>query len=143
MPGRCISMHNPRLTVDGIIISDAKLLLIRRANPPFQDTWALPGGFVDYGETVEAAVQREVKEETGLETSIHRLVGVYSDPDRDPRGHTVSVVFLLAVAEGEAQGGDDAAEARWFSLDELPELAFDHAKIINDALALHHGMQTG
>jgi 8-oxo-dGTP diphosphatase len=131
-----MSMRNPRLTVDGVIISDGNLLLIRRGNPPFRDTWALPGGFVDYGETVEAAVQREVREETDLETSIRRLIGVYSDPHRDPRGHTVSVVFLLTVENGTAMGGDDAAEARWFSLDALPELAFDHAKIINDALAM-------
>ncbi|MGC9307269.1 MAG: NUDIX domain-containing protein [Thermoplasmatota archaeon] len=136
-------MRISRLTVDGVIISDGKLLLIRRGNPPFKDAWALPGGFVDYGETVEAAVRREVKEETGLTTSIQQLVGVYSDPHRDPRGHTVSVVFLLAVESGTPEGGDDAVEAGWFSLDELPELAFDHAKIINDALALHHGMQTG
>ena len=131
-------MRNPRLTVDGVIISDAKLLLIRRGNPPFKDTWALPGGCVNYGETVEAAVRREVREETGLGTSIRRLVWVYSDPHRDPRGHTVSVVFLLAVESGTPEGGDDAMEARWFLLGELPELAFDHAKIINDALAFHH-----
>ncbi len=136
-------MRNPRLTVDGVVIADARLLLIRRGRPPFKDTWALPGGFVEYGETVETAVQREVKEETGLTTSILQLVGVYSAPDRDPRGHTVSVAFLLDVESGSAAGGDDAAEARWFPFDELPDLAFDHAKIINDAVALHHGMQTG
>lgn len=128
-----MSMRNPRLTVDGVIIHNGRLLLIRRGREPFKDTWALPGGFVEYGETVETAVQREVREETGLETSIRRLVGVYSDPDRDPRGHTVSVAFLLAVGSGSPQSGDDAAEARWFSLDELPELAFDHAKIVRDA----------
>ncbi len=131
-----MSMRNPRLTVDGVIVRGSKLLLIRRGNPPFKNTWALPGGFVDYGETVETAVRREAQEETGLETSIRRLVGVYSDPDRDPRGHTVSVVFLLDVESGSPQGGDDAAEAKWFALDNLPELAFDHAKIINDALEL-------
>lgn len=129
-------MHNPRLTVDGVIISNEKLLLIRRGRPPFRDTWALPGGFVEYGETVETAVQREVMEETGLTTSVRRLVGVYSAPDRDPRGHTVSVAFLLTVESGSPRGGDDAAEARWFSLDDLPDLAFDHAKIINDAVAM-------
>lgn len=128
-----MSMRNPRLTVDGVIIHNGRLLLIRRGTPPFRDDWALPGGFVEYGETVETAVQREVREETGLETSIRQLVGVYSDPDRDPRGHTVSVAFLLAVGSGSPQSGDDAAEARWFSLDELPELAFDHAKIVRDA----------
>ena len=138
-----MSMRNPRLTVDGVIVRASKLLLIRRGRPPFKDTWALPGGFVDYGETVEMAVRREVREETGLETSIRRLVGVYSHPDRDPRGHTVSVAFLLTGEDGVAKGGDDAAEAQWFSLEGLPELAFDHAKIIRDAMALLHGMQTG
>lgn len=136
-------MRNPRLTVDGVIVRGSKLLLIRRGNPPFKNTWALPGGFVEYGETVERAVRREVREETCLDTSIRRLVGVYSDPDRDPRGHTVSVVFLLTVESGSPQGGDDAAEARWFDIAALPELAFDHAKIIRDALALWHAMQTG
>ena len=85
----------PLLTVDGVVVEDGAVLLIRRRNPPFAGQYALPGGFVDVGETVEAAVVREVQEETGLATAIERLLGVYSDPTRDPRGHTVSVTYLV------------------------------------------------
>ena len=127
-------MRNPRLTVDGVVIRRGHLLLIQRGREPFRGRWALPGGFVEYGETVEAAVVREVREEAGLETRIIRLLGVYSHPERDPRGHTVSVVFLLEVAGGTLRGGDDAARATWFSLDDLPQLAFDHDTIVRDAL---------
>ncbi|HDS58984.1 MAG TPA: NUDIX hydrolase [Thermoplasmatales archaeon] len=127
-------MRNPRLTVDGVVIRRGHLLLIQRGREPFRGRWALPGGFVEYGETVEAAVVREVREEAGLETRIIRLLGVYSHPERDPRGHTVSVVFLLEVVGGTLRGGDDAARATWFSLDDLPQLAFDHDTIVRDAL---------
>ncbi|HWH09373.1 MAG TPA: NUDIX hydrolase, partial [Candidatus Thermoplasmatota archaeon] len=113
-----------------------EVLLIRRGREPFKGRWALPGGFVDVGETVEEAVRRELVEETGLRGDIVDLLGVYSDPRRDPRGHTVSVTFVLKV------GGivpvddlDDADEARWFGLDKLPDLAFDHARIVEDAKA--------
>ncbi|MDD3493531.1 MAG: NUDIX hydrolase [Candidatus Thermoplasmatota archaeon] len=127
-------MRNPRLTVDGVVIRRGHLLLIQRGREPFRGRWALPGGFVEYGETVEAAVVREVREEAGLETRVIRLLGVYSHPERDPRGHTVSVVFLLEVVGGTLRGGDDAARATWFSLDDLPQLAFDHDTIVRDAL---------
>ncbi len=128
-------MHkSPALTVDAIIIIEEKIVLVRRKNPPFEGSHALPGGFVDHGETVEAAAIREVEEETGLRTSIIRLLGVYSDPGRDPRGHTVTVVFEMDVVGGELKAGDDASDAHLFSPDELPELAFDHAKIIKDYL---------
>ena len=123
----------PSITVDGVIIKDGKILLIKRKNEPFKGRWALPGGFVEYGETVEEAVLREVKEETGLDAEIKKLVGVYSDPNRDPRGHTISVVFLLE-AKGSAIAGDDASDAKFFNLDDLPPLAFDHEKIIKDAI---------
>jgi len=123
---------SPSLTVDGIVILEDKLVLIKRARPPFEGMYALPGGFVEYGETVEEAVVREVREETGLGTTIKGLVGVYSDSDRDPRGHTISVVFELEVIDGELKGGDDAASAELFMLDNLPKLAFDHEKIIHD-----------
>jgi 8-oxo-dGTP diphosphatase len=126
----------PRLTVDTIVLDQDKVLLIRRGHPPFQDTWALPGGFVDPGETVEQAAVRETLEETGLQVRLDRLLGVYSEPDRDPRGHTVSVVFVARLQTGEdpehAKGGDDAESARWFPLERTPELAFDHAKILED-----------
>ena len=128
-------MHrNPALTVDGVLIENEEILLIRRGREPFKGRWALPGGFVEYGETTESAILREVREETGLETEIIRLLGVYSDPDRDPRGHTVSVVYMLRRKGGNLKGGDDASEARLFSLDSLPEMAFDHEKIVRDAM---------
>ncbi|KAA0009251.1 MAG: NUDIX hydrolase [Thermoplasmata archaeon] len=126
-------MKKPSITVDGVIIKNGKILLVKRKNEPFKGRWALPGGFVEYGETVEKAVLREVKEETGMDAKIKKLVGVYSDPARDPRGHTISIVFLLE-GEGDAIAGDDAIEAKFFDLNELPPLAFDHEKIIKDAI---------
>ncbi len=123
---------NPKLTVDGIVVRENSILLVKRKKEPFKGMWALPGGFVNYGEKVEDAVVREVKEETGLDTEIERLFGVYSDPDRDPRGHTVSIVFILREVGGRLEGGDDASEAKFFPLNNLPELAFDHSKIISD-----------
>lgn len=122
-----------RVTVDGVIIKEKKILLIKRKKKPFKGLWALPGGFVEYGETTEEAVIREVKEETGAECEIVELIGVYSDPERDPRGHTVSIAYALQGGKGGVTAGDDAAEARWVPLDDLPEMAFDHLKIIRDA----------
>jgi 8-oxo-dGTP diphosphatase len=110
------------------------IVLIERRFPP--PGWALPGGFVEVGETVEAACVREAAEETSLDVEVVRLVGVYSDPGRDPRGHTVGVTFLCRLAGGVLRGADDAAEARWFGLDALPQLAFDHAAIVADVRAL-------
>ena len=110
-----------------------RIAFVRRRHPPVG--WALPGGFVDDGETVEAAARRETHEETGLELDDLRQFHVYSDPGRDPRGHTVSVVFT-ARGRGAPSGGDDAAEARVFSLHRLPEpLVFDHAQILKDYAA--------
>jgi 8-oxo-dGTP diphosphatase len=120
------------LTVDAILRTPEGIVLIRRKNEPFKGAWALPGGFVDYGETIEAALIREVEEETGLKVESCRQFHVYSDPDRDPRQHIVSVVFI-AAANGTPEGRDDAAEARVFPLDALPEeLAFDHRQILTD-----------
>ena len=128
-------MHrNPALTVDGVLIEDGRILLIRRGREPFKGKWALPGGFVEYGERVEDAVIREFREETGLDAEIIGLLGVYSDPNRDPRGHTVSIVYLLKRKGGKMRGGDDASDARFFPLDDLPEMAFDHEKIVRDAV---------
>ena len=124
----------PKLTVDGIILKNNRILLIKRGNPPFKGKWAFPGGFVEYGEKTEDAVIREVLEETGLDTKIKDLMGVYSDPNRDPRGHTISVVYLLDVCGGFLSGADDASEAKFFDLDKLPELAFDHEIIVKDVL---------
>jgi len=125
---------SPRLTVDGVVLNEKKILLVKRKNEPYKDKWALPGGFVEYGEKVEEAVVREVFEETGLETKIIDLIGIYSDPNRDPRGHIVSVVYLLKMNKGVIKGGDDATEAKFFNIDKLPDLSFDHNIIIRDIL---------
>jgi len=125
---------SPKLTVDGVILKDKKILLIKRKNPPFKGKWALPGGFVEYNEKIEDAVIREVEEETGLKTNILDIVGIYSDPDRDPRGHTVTVAYLLEIYSGVLNCRDDADDAKFFDVTQLPELAFDHSYIIKDAL---------
>ena len=123
--------RNPVPTVDLLIETrPGTLVLVARKHAPLG--WALPGGFVDYGETLEAAAVREAKEETGLDVTLVRQLHTYSDPARDPRQHTVTTVFV-ARAQGDPLGGDDAAEARVFALDALPSpLAFDHAAIIED-----------
>ncbi len=122
----------PLLTVDALILFDGKLVLVKRKNPPFKDRFALPGGFVELGETIEEAAVRESKEETGLDIEIIKLLGVYSDPSRDPRGHTVSICFL-AKGSGNLKAGSDAKDTGLFGLNEIPELAFDHNKIIENA----------
>lgn len=125
---------SPALSVDAILFDQqGRLLLIRRKYPPFQGQYALPGGFVDYGETVEAAVQRELEEETGIRTGIARLIGVYSAPDRDPRRHNVSVAFLMQASSQLPVGGDDAASAAYVDDWKDVELAFDHRRIVDDA----------
>jgi 8-oxo-dGTP diphosphatase len=124
----------PLLTVDAIIYHPLKgIVLIERGHDPFKGCWALPGGFVDVGETVEDACVREAKEETSLDVRIVKLMGVYSDPSRDPRGHTVSVVFICEVVGGELKGGDDAAKAEWFESVRDISLAFDHERIVRES----------
>jgi 8-oxo-dGTP diphosphatase len=125
--------HSPALSVDGVLIQNNTVLLVQRKNKPFQGSWALPGGFVEYGETTEDAVVREVMEETGLNIRILQLVGVYSDPHRDPRGHTITVAYLVKPRGGTLRAGDDAVNAKFFKRKELPVLAFDHAIIVKDA----------
>jgi 8-oxo-dGTP diphosphatase len=123
----------PRLTVDALARDGSgRILLVRRGRPPFQDRWALPGGFVENGETTEEACAREAREETGLDVEVGALAGVYSRPGRDPRGHTVSIVYSCRPVGGEIRGGDDAAEARWFTAAEIAGLsfAFDHGEIV-------------
>jgi len=127
-----MNYRSPKITVDGILIQDEKILLIERKNSPFQHYWALPGGFVEYGETTEEAVVREFFEETCVQTQIQRLFGVFSEPTRDPRGHTISVVYILKYKSGEVCGGDDAAAAAFFPLNDLPKLAFDHDVIVKN-----------
>ena len=123
----------PMLTVDALVERGDGILLVKRMNPPFQGKWALPGGFVEYGERVEDAAQRELEEETGLRIKVTGLLGVYSDPGRDPRGHVVSVCYI-AEGEGEVKSGSDAAEARFFKPGDIDfhDLAFDHDRIIKD-----------
>ncbi len=122
----------PSITVDGILVENEKLLLVKRGREPFKGYYALPGGFVEYGEKTEDAIVREFKEETGLDVKVSRLIGVYSDPSRDPRGHTISVVYELKKVGGPLKGGDDASEATFIPLNKLPDLAFDHNKIVED-----------
>jgi 8-oxo-dGTP diphosphatase len=129
-----MTWKTPGLTADGIVFKENSILLIQRKNNPFQGFWALPGGYVEYGETTESAVVREMLEETGLQTKIRSLVGVYSDPKRDPRGHTITVAYLLEAVGGDLLAGDDAGNVKFFKLEQLPDLAFDHSQIIMDAL---------
>ncbi|RUM33886.1 MAG: NUDIX hydrolase [Desulfobulbus sp.] len=120
---------NPVPTVDILIELDGGIVLIERKNPPLG--WALPGGFVDYGESFEHAAVREAAEETGLEVTLIRQFHTYSNPDRDQRQHTASTVFI-AQAKGIPCGADDALQAQVFSRESLPELVFDHQQIVDD-----------
>jgi len=122
--------RNPFCTVDVIIEIGHGIILIKRKNPP--SGWAIPGGFVDYGESLEDAVIREAKEETGLDIRLKKQFHTYSDPKRDPRHHTISTIYI-ATASGEPKAGDDAKEVGIFNKDSLPEeIAFDHRQILED-----------
>jgi 8-oxo-dGTP diphosphatase len=122
--------RNPYPTTDVIVEIEGGIVLIERAAEP--KGWALPGGFIDYGESAETGARREVLEETGLKVTLKALLGVYSSPERDPRQHNLSVVYI-GSAEGTPTAGDDAAKAKIFSLDALPApLCFDHAQILDD-----------
>jgi 8-oxo-dGTP diphosphatase len=127
------------VTVDAVIFrsrdNNPEILFIKRKNDPFKGLWALPGGFVDENENLPDAAKRELLEETGVVVSIIEQLGAFGKPGRDPRSHTVSIVFCGFVPENtEAVAADDAAEAKWFSVKKLPELAFDHADIVHLAL---------
>ena len=126
---RLKSYRNPVPTVDIIIEGSGGIVLIKRKNPPHG--WALPGGFVDYGESLEDAARREAVEETGLVVRLLKQFHTYSDPARDLRQHTISTVFV-ASADGEPKAGDDAVEAQFFNQDNLPDLVFDHREILDD-----------
>lgn len=131
------------VTVDAVIFrktqDDHELLLIKRKNDPFKGKWALPGGFVDENEDLSVAASRELSEETGLNIKQLEQLGAFGKPGRDPRQHTVSVAYTgFADVNAEVTAADDADEAKWFSVKNLPELAFDHADIVTLAIEKHH-----
>jgi 8-oxo-dGTP diphosphatase len=133
-----IEYKNPTPTVDVILERESKILMVRRKKDPYKDLLALPGGFVNEGETVEDAMKREAMEETSLEIHPIDILGVYSDPRRDPRKHIVTVVFVGIIVSGDLRANDDAASIEWIqvaSIDQLQQqkmLAFDHAQILRD-----------
>ncbi len=137
----CYNFPRPSVSVDIACLapefSSFKVLLIKRLNKPFKDCWALPGGFVDENESLEKAAYRELSEETSISTIDLFQFRAFGDPGRDPRGHTVSVVFFSILSNTSVVNpiaADDAVDAQWFSVDNLPEMAFDHAKIILELL---------
>jgi len=127
---------NPIPTVDAIIEKDDKIVLVKRRNKPFKNIFVLPGGFVEHGETVEQAAIREAKEETGINIRLEEILGVYSEPDRDPRGPTISIAFIAEPISGELKAKSDAKDARWIRPEEIDpnSLGFDHRKILKDYL---------
>jgi 8-oxo-dGTP diphosphatase len=127
----------PLLAVDCVVLDpEERVLLIRRGHEPFKGSYALPGGFVEVGETVEDACRRELMEETGVKLGKLSLVGVFSDPTRDPRGHTVAVSFLSRVRSAKVTAGDDAAAVEWVDRWQRLNLAFDHKIILRKAMLL-------
>lgn len=139
------SYPRPAVTVDALVFRQVddvtEVLLIKRANPPFEGMWAAPGGFIDMDETPEEAVVRELHEETGIRDVGLSQVHTYGAVHRDPRHRTISIAFagILKDFTRQARGGDDAAEAGWFSINKLPPLAFDHSEVVNDAIIFGKG----
>ena len=135
----CYAYPHPAVTTDCVIFgfdgSQLNVLLIRRGVEPFKGRWAFPGGFLQPDETAETGALRELHEETGLESAYLEQLHTFTDPDRDPRERVITVAYLALVKISEVQGGDDAAEAQWFALDEIPQLAFDHERIFRMAVA--------
>ena len=132
----------PAVTADCIVMTNEpqpKVLLIQRGAAPFKGAWAFPGGFMNMDETTEQCAIRELEEETGLKVATVHQVGAYSKVDRDPRGRTITVAYLAIIeSPQEVQGQDDAAKAKWFPINELPTLAFDHVYIMADAIAAYN-----
>src|ERR1700758_619847 len=130
----------PWISTDCVVFDEyGRVLLIRRKNDPFQGHYAFPGGFIEVGETAENAALRELKEETGIEANNLHLIGVYSDPKRDPRHHSITVAYLVSVQDQAAKAGDDAAAAEFVQDATKEKLAFDHDIILRDALRLREG----
>lgn len=133
--------QNIAVTVDAVIfyrkVNSLYVLLIKRKNEPFLDQWALPGGFLEENEPMEEGAKRELEEETGLKLKKLQQVGAFGTPGRDPRGRTISIAFVgLIDAEPKLKANDDALEVKWFNLNDLPDLAFDHRGIISEANSL-------
>jgi 8-oxo-dGTP diphosphatase len=133
--------QNIAITVDAVIFyrkaKNLNVLLIKRKNEPFQDQWALPGGFLEENETMEEGAKRELEEETGLKLEKLQQVGAFGTPGRDPRGRTISIAFVSLInAEPKLKANDDALDVKWFNLNDLPDLAFDHRAIISEANSL-------
>ncbi len=130
-----IVTKRPLVAVDAVVVRrGGGVVLVKRMKPPYEGYWALPGGLVEYGETVEEAVVREVKEETGLDVEVKGLVGVYSRPGRDPRGHVISIAFLVVEVGGELRGSRETEVGEFYSTPE--RLAFDHGDILRDGIKL-------
>ena len=134
MPKQDISV-----SVDCVIFTGEKdrkkILLVKRAADPYKGNWAIPGGFLEEKEPLETGAARELKEETGLTIKQLHQIGAFGKPDRDPRGRTISIAFFGEISsEEKVKAADDAADAKWFSLKEIPDLAFDHAEILNLAI---------
>ena len=131
----------PAVTADCVVITkeeQPKVLLIQRGADPYKGCWAFPGGFMNMDETTEQCAIRELEEETGLRVSNVHQIGAYSKVDRDPRGRTITVAYLAIIDKPvQVTGQDDAANAEWFPLSALPELAFDHAEIMQDAVRIY------
>lgn len=128
-----VQKRGPLLTVDVIIPTSDGIVLVKRAREPYKGMWALPGGFVRYGERVEDAAVREAEEETGLKVKLGKFISIYSEPRRDPRGHVVSIRFKAKRISGKLAAGSDVKEARIFKDIPWGKLAFDHARILRDA----------
>lgn len=139
-----MSKQNIAVTTDCVIFykpsgGELKVLLVQRENDPFKNDWALPGGFLEDEEPLEEGAKRELKEETGLQISEVHQLKAFGNPGRDPRGRTISIAFWGEVfSEEKVEGSDDAKDANWFSVEKLPDLAFDHKEIIEYALKVYH-----
>ena len=134
----CGRYDNRGLSIDAIIVKENKLLLIERGTEPFKGSWAIVGGYIDWGERTEEVVKREVKEEIGVSVKKMRLLGVYSVPSRHPK-QVITVVYVIDEFTGTSRESEEAVKIKWFSFSELPRImAFDHRKIVNDALKFLH-----